>query len=169
MRLSMIVAVALDGAIGYRNDLLWHLPADLRRFKQTTTGHVVLMGGNTFRSLPRGPLPNRRNVVISRTLEEGDGYEVCRSVEEAFALLGSCEDEIFVIGGAKIFEQLLPFTDRLYFTRVEATFPHADTFFPALDWSYWHLQFRERFPQDDANSFVTELQIWTRKDNPKSI
>ena len=106
MILSIVVAIALDGAIGRGNDLLWHLPADLKRFKELTTGHTILMGRKTFDSLPRGPLPNRRNIVVSRSLTTREGVEVYPTIEEA---LKACEsdEEVFIIGGGEIYRQLL--------------------------------------------------------------
>ena len=97
MLLSIVVAVAKDGAIGKGNDLLWHLPGDLKRFKALTTGHTILMGRKTFESLPNGPLPQRRNVVISRSLQSSDGVEVFASIDEALETLSESDDEVFVM------------------------------------------------------------------------
>ena len=107
MLLSIVVAVAKDGAIGKGNDLLWHLPGDLKRFKALTTGHTILMGRKTFESLPNGPLPQRRNVVISRSLQSSDGVEVFASIDEALETLSESDDEVFVIGGGEIYRQTL--------------------------------------------------------------
>ncbi len=161
MRLSIIVAVAENGAIGKDNDLLWHLPADLRRFKETTTNHTIIMGRNTYYSLPNGALPNRRNVVISRTIQELPNVDCYSSVEEALSSLKD-EEEVFIIGGAKLYESTLPLVHRLYFTRVLASFPEADTFFPEIDFSEWEEISSEEFPADDKNEFATKLTIYDR-------
>lgn len=162
MILSIVVAIALDGAIGRGNDLLWHLPADLKRFKELTTGHTILMGRKTFDSLPRGPLPNRRNIVVSRSLPPREDVEVYPTIEEA---LKACEadEEVFIIGGGEIYRQLLPHTDRIYLTRVQATFPDAEVFFPELDPSEWSETASETFPRDEKNEYDTTRHLLQRR------
>lgn len=128
--ISIIVAVAENGIIGDKNTLLWHISEDLRRFKALTTGHPVVMGRKTFESLGR-PLPNRRNVVISRQELAIDGCEVVHSLDEALALFPS-DEEVFIIGGAQIYAEALPIADRFYLTRVGHTY-EGDTRFP--DWA----------------------------------
>ena len=154
--ISIVVAIAENGAIGYKNDLLWHLPADLKRFKETTTGHSIIMGSRTFRSLPKGALPNRRNIVLSRTQQDFPGAEWAASPEAALEMVGD-EEEAFVIGGAQIYEQMLPYTDKIYLTRVHADFPEADTFFPELDMSEWVELSRTEYPADEKNQYATTL------------
>lgn len=154
--ISIVVAIAENGAIGYKNDLLWHLPADLKRFKEMTTGHSIIMGSRTFRSLPKGALPNRRNIVLSRTQQDFPGAEWAASPEVALELVGE-EAEAFVIGGAQVYEQMLPFTDKIYLTRVHANFPEADTFFPELDMSEWVELSRTEYPADEKNRYATTL------------
>lgn len=154
--ISIVVAIAENGAIGYKNDLLWHLPADLKRFKEMTTGHSIIMGSRTFRSLPKGALPNRRNIVLSRTQQDFPGAEWAASPEVALELVGD-EAEAFVIGGAQVYEQMLPFTDKIYLTRVHADFPEADTFFPELDMSEWVELSRTEYPADEINRYATTL------------
>ncbi|KGN70871.1 diacylglycerol kinase [Porphyromonas gulae] len=154
--ISIVVAIAENGAIGYKNDLLWHLPADLKRFKETTTGHSIIMGSRTFRSLPKGALPNRRNIVLSRTQQDFPGAEWAASPEAALELVGN-EEEAFVIGGAQVYEQMLPYTDKIYLTRVHADFPEADTFFPELDMSEWVELSRTEYPADEKNRYATTL------------
>ena len=154
--ISIVVAIAENGAIGYKNDLLWHLPADLKRFKETTTGHSIIMGSHTFRSLPKGALPNRRNIVLSRTQQDFPGAEWAASPEAALELVGN-EEEAFVIGGAQEYEQMLPYTDKIYLTRVHADFPEADTFFPELDMSEWVELSRTEYPADEKNRYATTL------------
>lgn len=162
MTLSIIVAVASDGAIGRANDLLWHLPADLKRFKELTTGHTILMGRKTFESLPRGPLPNRRNIIISRSLPAQPGSEVYPTIQQAMEACAS-DEEVFIIGGGEIYRQLLPNTERIYLTRVQASFPDAEVFFPELDPTEWIEEAREVYPRDERNEYDTELLLLRRR------
>lgn len=130
-RISIISAIARnDRAIGKDNRLLWNIPEDMRHFRELTTGHTVIMGENTFRSIGR-PLPNRTNIVLSIDPHfDQTGCLVARSIEEALDMAKRCEtEEIFIIGGASIYKQLIPFADRLYLTLVEGEY-EADTFFP---------------------------------------
>lgn len=162
MTLSIIVAVASDGAIGRANDLLWHLPADLKRFKELTTGHTILMGRKTFESLPRGPLPNRRNIIISRSLPTQPGAEVYPTIQQAMEACAA-DEEVFIIGGGEIYRQLLPDTERIYLTRVQASFPDAEVFFPELDPTQWIEEAREVYPRDERNEYDTELLLLRRR------
>jgi dihydrofolate reductase len=159
--LSIIVAIAENMGIGKNNDLLWHIPEDMKRFKRITSGHPVIMGKRTFESLPRGPLPNRRNIVITDTIgEQIEGCEMAYSIEDAVA---KClpEEENFIIGGASVYNQFLPITDRLYLTRVHKSF-EADVFFPEIDLSLWMLKSKEYFPPDDTNEFSYSNEIYDR-------
>ena len=134
--ISIIVAVAKNRAIGKDNLLLWHLSDDLKRFKKLTTGHTLIMGRNTFLSLPNGALPNRRHIVITDRVDEAfDGCEMARSIEEAIKLAGK-DEECFVIGGGMVYAQFLPMAGKLYLTQVHESF-EADTFFPEIDFSQW--------------------------------
>lgn len=137
METAIIVAIAKDNAIGKDNQLLCHLPGDLKHFKEITTGHTVIMGRNTFFSLPKGALPNRRNIVLSPDDEQFPGCETAHSIEEALTLCAR-EEKAFFIGGAMIYHQTYPLVDKLYLTRVDADF-EADTFFPEIDYSSWKL------------------------------
>ena len=153
MILSIIVAIGEKNEIGYKNGLLWHLPADLKRFKTLTTGHTIVMGRKTFESLPNGPLPNRRNVVISRNQNfTHPDCLVVSSLAEAFIKL-SDEKEVYVIGGNQIYCQTLPYASKLYLTRVHASFPEADTFFPEIDLIRWEKRSEETHPADEKNKF----------------
>lgn len=137
--LYMIVAIGNKDAIGGSGDLLWHLREDLRHFKELTMGHPVIMGRATYLSLPKGALPGRRNIVVSRDLSfAAPGVERAGSPEEALAL---CEGgEIpFVIGGGQIYKEMLPYTTKIYITRVYEDSPEADTFFPELKDGEWRL------------------------------
>lgn len=157
MRLSIIVAMSADKAIGYEGRLPWHIPEDLARFKAITYGHTIIMGRKTFESLPHGALPGRRNIVLSRRQQPLDGCEVFGSLSEA---LGSCEekahlpdgdDEVFVIGGASVYRQALPMADKLYLTLVDCRPPRADTFFPSFDKTEWRETKKEKH---DGFSFM---------------
>lgn len=149
--ISIIVAIAKNFAIGKNNDLLFHLPNDLKRFRQITIGHPVIMGRNTLLSLPRWPLPHRRNIVI--TDNPGDQFPGCEmvwSVEEAVRLV-SDETESFIIGGGSIYRQFFPIANRLYLTVVDKDFD-ADTWFPAINYHEWNETFREEH-FDEVNQF----------------
>lgn len=137
--LSIIVAIAQNGAIGKDNDLLWHLSGDLKRFKQLTTGHPVVMGRKTWESLPKRPLPKRQNIVMTQNPDfSAEGATVVHSINDLFKALKDCDDEVFVMGGAAIYKALLPFTNRLYITRVYRDYD-ADVYFPTIDMSEFTL------------------------------
>ena len=160
--ISIIVAIAQNNGIGKENKLLWHLSADLKRFRQITTGHTVIMGKNTFLSLKGGPLKNRRNLVISDNHSDRfEGCEMVFSIEEA---LGRCDEdrESFVIGGASIYRQFLPFASRLYITRVHKAF-EADTFFPVIDPEEWIEISREVPEYDGEHEFTYDFIVLQRK------
>lgn len=120
-----------EGGIGKDNKLMWHIPGELPRFKKITTGHAVIMGRKTWESLPFKPLPNRTNIIITRDFSYmPTGAIVCNSIEDAINKAKETEkSEIFVIGGGQIYQQALPFADKLYLTLVDGTFD-ADTYFP---------------------------------------
>lgn len=149
--ISIIVAIAENFAIGKNNGLLFHLPNDLKRFRQITTGHPLIMGRNTLLSLPKWPLPNRRNIVITDKPDDVfPGCEIVFSVGEAVKLVES-ETEAFVIGGGSVYRQFLPLANRLYLTLVKKTFD-ADIFFPEIDYSQWDEMSREEH-FDEENQF----------------
>jgi dihydrofolate reductase len=159
--ISIIVAIAENMAIGKNNDLLWHIPADMKRFKLITSGHPVIMGKRTWESLPRRPLPNRRNIVITDIPgEQIEGCEMVYSIREAIAKC-SPEEENFIIGGASVYRQFLPHADRLYLTLVKKSYS-ADVFFPELDLSQWKLVSKEDFPPDDTNDFAYSNETYDR-------
>lgn len=136
--LAMIACVSTDRGLGKGNDLLWNFPEDMKFFRETTSGHTIVMGSNTFRSIGR-PLPNRRNIILSRGEIEATGAEVCHSEEELMDLLKTIDDDVFIIGGASLYAMFLPRTDRLYLTEVDAKKP-ADVFFPEFDRSRFQRQ-----------------------------
>ena len=157
--ISIIVAVAQNGVIGDKNSLLWHISEDMRFFKRTTSGHPVIMGRKTYESLGR-PLPNRTNVVISRTLGELEGCTVVRSLEEAIALFPT-EEEVFVIGGAQIYALALDVADRFYLTRVGHDY-EGDTSFPTWNESEWRLISREAYEQGEKYPHPFAFEIYDR-------
>lgn len=150
MKIAVIAAVAKNRAIGYKNKLLYWLPNDLRRFKSLTTGHTIIMGRKTFDSLPKGALPHRRNIVLSRCTKALPGCECYASLEEAFA---HCEEdeEVFIIGGASVYKQAMPLADKLYLTEVDDEPTQADAFFPP--YQEWEKEKEEWHDTDEHHAF----------------
>lgn len=163
MTISIIVAVAKNRAIGKGGDLIWHLSNDLKHFKEITTGGCVLMGFNTYASLPgRKALPKRRNVIISSRLEAApEGFEVVSSIKKALELLKD-EPEIFVIGGGMIYEQFMPLADKLYLTRIDKKY-EADTFFPIVNFDEWELTELQVIDDDPQIDCEYRFETWERK------
>ncbi len=147
--ISIIAAIAKNRAIGNDNKLLYWLPNDLKRFKALTTGHTIIMGRKTFDSLPKGALPNRRNVVVSRSLKTIAGCDVYQSLDNALQNC-SADEDIYIIGGASVYKQALPLADRLCLTEVDDTPEKADAFFPKLDG--WRETRRESHDKDEKHS-----------------
>lgn len=143
--ISIIAAITSDrAAIGRNGDLLFHIPADLRHFKQLTTGHTVVMGRRTFESLPKGALPERRNIVVTRnTAWSAPGAETAHSVADAIALAtgnGTADCQVYIIGGGQVYAEALPMAQRLDLTIIDETTPaDADTFFPDIDPGQWQI------------------------------
>ena len=157
-----IVAVASDWAIGRQGDLLCHLPADMRHFKETTMGHSIIMGRKTFESFPRRPLPGRQNIVITRNPDwQSPGVTVVHSLDEAIAAAQT--DVAFVIGGAQVYEQALPRVDVLHLTVIHARWATADAFFPALDMTEWEEVEREHHGSDHKNAYEFDFITLKRK------
>ena len=148
--ITIIAAVAKNRAIGFKNKLIYWLPNDLKRFKALTTGHTIIMGRNTFLSLPKGALPNRRNIVLSRSQKAFEGCDVYPSLEEALAHCAPDED-IYIIGGASVYKQAMKMADRLCLTEIDDTPAEADTFFPPYD--DWQEESCEDHPVDDRHDF----------------
>lgn len=159
--ISIIAAVANNRAIGLKNKLIYWLPNDLKRFKALTTGHTIIMGRNTFLSLPKGALPNRRNIVLSRSAKAFPGCDVYPSLEEAIAHCSSDED-IYIIGGASVYQQALAMADRLCLTEIDDTPAEADTFFPEYK-NEWQEESREDHPIDDRHDFRYSFVDYVRK------
>ncbi|MFD0792297.1 dihydrofolate reductase [Mucilaginibacter litoreus] len=156
MTISIIVAIAENYAIGKNNQLLWHMPNDLKHFKEITSGRTIIMGRKTFDSVGK-PLPKRRNIVVTRQDISLPGCEVVKSIDEGLALCAG-EDEVFIGGGAEIYRQAMDITDRIYLTIIHHDFD-ADTFFPEIDYQRWNEVSREYHDADEKNpypySFIT--------------
>lgn len=148
--INIIAAVAQNRAIGYQNKLIYWLPNDLKRFKALTTGHTIIMGRRTFESLPKGALPNRRNIVLTRSQHTFPNCEVYASLQEA---LKHCQEdeEVFIIGGASVYQQAMAVADRLCLTEINDTPKDADTFFPSYD--DWKVIQKETHSKDDKHAF----------------
>ena len=159
---SIIVAIANDGAIGRNGDLICHISADLKRFKELTMGDTILMGRKTFESLPKRPLPGRKNVVITRNSDyKPEGAVVFDDLEKALKTLGTAEN-IFIIGGGEIYRQSIRYADRLYVTHIDVTATDADTFFLPIDSSVWTIE-NESETFTDPKSGITYRFIDYRK------
>lgn len=136
-KVTIIAAVAKGGAIGRKGDLLFHISADLKRFKSITMGKPVIMGRKTFESFPNGALPGRRNIVITRQRDySAPGVETAASLDEAMQLVAGV-DETMIIGGGEIYRQAFPLADELCLTMIDADVADADTFMPAIDSEAW--------------------------------
>ena len=152
--ISIIVAIAENYAIGKKGDLLCHLPEDLKHFKTITSGKTVMMGERTFFSLPKHPLPNRRNIVLTdvpgKTFE---GAEAVYSLDEMVQAVQG-EEEAFVIGGGMVYRQMMERADKLYITHIHHSWPDADTFFPEIDPAIWKQLSAERHSADENNPYA---------------
>lgn len=160
MRLNLIVAMAKNRVIGIANKMPWHLPADFAWFKRSTIGHPIIMGRKTFESIGK-PLPGRRNLVISRNAHwHADGCEVLSSLT---AVIDQCRENenVFVIGGATLYNEALPLADTIYLTEVDAS-PAGDTWFPLLDSRDWKERSREHHAADDKNAFAMDFVVVDR-------
>ena len=160
--ISIIVAAAENNAIGYKNKLLWHMPADLKYFKKTTMGHTVIMGRKTYESVGK-PLPGRRNIIITRQKDyTAPGTQIVHSLKQAIALCDR-QEESFIVGGAEIYAEALGYTDRIYMTLIYAEF-QADTFFPPVDQKLWHLVSESYHDADASNPYDYNFMIYERRD-----
>ena len=161
--ISIVAAVADNYAIGKGNKLPWHLPADLKHFRELTTGHAVVMCKRTFESLPNGPLPNRRNVVLTSVMSEGvnEGYFEADSLEDAFYLCEK-EEKVFIVGGAAVYRQSLEIAESLYITWVHHEFS-ADIYFPEVDFSKWEEVSRQDMSADEKNPYPYSFVHYKRK------
>lgn len=161
-KLALIAAIAKNNAIGFENRLIYWLPNDLKRFKELTTGHTIIMGSNTFRSLPKGALPNRRNIVLSRKEKEFPGCETFASLETALA---NCTNEeiVYVIGGEMLYRTALPLADILCLTEVDDTPEKADAFFPQFAKNEWEVIEQEEHPIDEKHGYNYNFVTYSRR------
>ncbi len=151
--ISIIVAIAENYAIGKKGDLLCHLPADLKHFKEITSGKTVLMGERTFYSLPKHPLPNRRNIVLTDVAGKTfEGAEAVYSLQDLCVKVQG-EEEAFVIGGGMVYRQMMPIADKLYITHIHHSWDDADTFFPEIKEDEWKLISSEEHKADEKNPY----------------
>lgn len=160
--ISIIVAVSEDWGIGKDNELLWNISEDLKRFKRLTTGNIIIMGKKTWESLPRRPLPDRKNIVLTdNTKETIDGAITAYSIEDA---LSKCvkSEEIFIIGGGSIYRQFMPIADKLYITHVRKKAP-ADIYFPEIDTKIWEITEKKDFDVSETNPIAYSYVIYVRR------
>ena len=151
--IAIIAAIDKNNALGFKNKLLFYLPDDLKRFKALTTGHTVVMGRKTFDSLPKGALPNRRNIVLCRSTKLVlPGAEVYPSLEEALKHCAE-DEEVFIMGGASVYRQAMPLADKLYLTEIDAEAAEADVYFPVVDKETWHEIKRDVRRADDRHPY----------------
>ncbi|MCI1648365.1 MAG: dihydrofolate reductase [Bacteroides sp.] len=160
--INIIAAIDKNFGIGYQNKLLFWLPNDLKRFKMLTTGHTIIMGRKTFESLPKGALPNRRNIVLSSNSDLNyPDTEIFSSLQEALTHC-SANEQIYIIGGASVYKQALPIADTLCLTEVNANASKVDAYFPVIDKEIWHEKSRETHLADEKHpcsySFVTYIR-----------
>lgn len=160
MNITLIAALSRNRAIGFENRLIYHIREDMRRFKSLTTGNTVLMGRRTFESLPKGALPNRRNIVLSHTQAAFEGCDTYPSLEEA---LRHCADDeqVFVIGGASIYEQTLPLANQLCLTEIDDVTERADAFFPPFEG--WKPVAEERHEADETHPHAFAFVDYVRE------
>ncbi|RLD36804.1 MAG: dihydrofolate reductase [Bacteroidetes bacterium] len=151
--LSIIVAVAENNAIGKDNKLIWHLSDDLKRFKALTTSHTIIMGRKTFESLPKGALPNRTNVVLTKNKNlRFENCEMIFSIEDIIEKYGSDSEEHFIIGGGQLYNSLLPFVKRIYLTRVYHSFD-ANVYFPEINMRNWEIESETQHKASENNEY----------------
>lgn len=146
--LTIIAAIGKNNELGYKNDLIWHLPDDLKFFKEKTTGKTIVMGYNTFLSLPR-LLPNRRHIVLSTDKLDIEGVESFTNLDELIEFIRKIDEEVFIIGGASIYKQFIDLVDKMYLTEVESEFKEADVYFPEFDKENWE---REELLENENNN-----------------
>ncbi len=165
MLLSMIVAIARDGAIGRKGDQPFYIREDLRHFKMLTMGHPIIMGRRTFEALPKGALPGRMNIVVSRDISyQASGATVVASPQDAMdTAAASGADEAFIIGGGELYRLAMPLAARLYVTEINADVPDADTFFPKIDQEEWKIESTGDFSLDERENVPFRFVCYSRK------
>lgn len=160
--ISIIAAMDNNNVIGFTNEMPWHLPNDLKHFKKVTSNHTIVMGRKTYESIGRA-LPNRQNIILSRSNFKTKENLKCISSIDEIKILAENEN-IFVIGGGTIYEQMIKFADKLYITRIDAEF-EGDTFFPTIDNRIWRLDEQEKGIIDDKNKFDHMFYTYSRIEN----
>ena len=161
--MNIIVAIAENYAIGKAGDLLCYLPDDLKHFKALTTGATVVMGKKTFFSLPRRPLPNRRNIVLTRDKSfQYENTEVAHSIEELRAMI-TAEENVFIIGGGEVYKQFMPLAEELHITHIHHTWEDADTFFPEINPTIWQCVNEERHEADEKHDYAFTFATYIRQ------
>ncbi len=165
MTITIIVAAAENNAIGKNGQLLWHLPNDMKFFKNTTWAMPVIMGRKTFESLGK-PLPGRTNIVISSQMDwQTDGVDVAHNLFEALEIARQMHTkEVFIIGGGQIYRESMVVANKIYLTRVHVNFDDADTFFDAINTNEWHIVHSQHFDADEKNKLPHTIETWERKD-----
>ncbi len=160
MTISIIAAIAENRAIGKNNNLLWHISEDLKYFKKLTTGHTIITGRKTFESFPVKPLPNRRNIILSK--QKNYTHPKCETANSPEQALEMCknENEIFIVGGANIYKEFLHKANKMYITHIHKTF-NADVFFPKYDKSKWLLTSKSETKIDPKNGLLYNFEIYT--------
>ena len=169
MILSIIAAIGKNNELGKGNDLLWHMPEDMKYFRETTRGHSVIMGRKTFESLPNGPLPNRRNIIVTRDQNykknlpaQAGGIEVVNSLEDAISLFKNEDAEVFIIGGGEIYKQAMDFADKLYITHIDAKDKEAMTFFPEIIPIAWNEISHQEHKKDEKNPHDYTFSVYEK-------
>ena len=160
--ITIIAAIAENRAIGRDNQLLFHMPADMKHFKTLTTGNTIIMGRKTFESFPKGALPNRRNIVVSRTVSSLPGAECFDSIEKAIAAC-TPDEKIYIIGGASIYEQSMHLATELCMTHIAASPDDADAFFPEIDSNIWKEKSRDAHPADEKHLYSYTFVDYERR------
>jgi len=162
---SIIAAIGENGELGKNNRLLWRLPADMKRFKDLTTGHTIIMGRKTFESLPNGALPDRTNVIISKSINcHLKNCEIYDNIYNAI-FQHSSESEIFIIGGSEIYNLSLKIAEKMYITRVHHSFPESDVMFPEISEDEWVMYDCVEYPADEKHIYSYSFQTFLRKNN----
>ena len=161
MKITLVAAIASNNVIGKENSLPWNIPEDLKRFKQMTSGHTILMGRKTFDSIGR-PLPNRQNIVMTKDENfEKEGIKVINDFDEALELIKESNEDIFIIGGSKIYELFEPVANTLAITRILKDF-EGDAFFPDINWELWQIEKEENF-FDEKSKIECKLIEYSKK------
>lgn len=162
-KLSIIVAIDQKNGIGYNNQLLFKLPNDLKHFKKITSNHTVIMGRKTFESLPKGALPNRRNIVLSRKLEKPyTNTELYRSLDDALEHI-SKDEEVFIIGGPSLYKEGIELAENLYITEVHTSAKNVDTYFPSINKNEWKEISRVAQSADDKHLYSYSFVHYSKK------